>query len=129
MPRKSRRKDLTKIDPNDVVGKPREMLKFLRLSRNTQGKTKNPLTQEEVARLMDCRDDLVRRIENGEGTNASNFRRYWIALGFRFDQLIELSDGWTISNELFLRIVNKRGLVADKCIRNCGKRLLSASAA
>lgn len=128
MPRKSRRKNLTKINPEDVAGNPRAMLKFFRLSRNTQGKTKNPLSQEEVAKLMDCRDDLVRRIENGEGTNASNFRRYWIALGFRFDQLIETSDGWTISNELFWKIVNKRGLIAEPVVRNTGKRLLSAHA-
>lgn len=128
IPRKSRRKNLIRIEPSDVVGNPRTMLKFFRLSRNTQGKIKLPLSQNEVAKLMDCQDDLVRRIENGGSTNASNFRRYWIALGFRFDQLIETTDGWTISDELFWKIVNKRGLVAEPVVRNAGKRLLSANA-
>ena len=128
MPRKSRRKDLSKIDPKDVVGNPREMLRFFRLSRNTKGKTKIPLTQDQVSELMQCRKTLVGKIENGGEIPARNFRRYWVALGFRFDQLIETEDAWTISNELFWKIVNKRGLVAEPAIRNLGKRLLPAHA-
>jgi len=126
MKQKSRRKDLTQIDPASVVGDIRQMLKFFRLSR---GRAKFPLTQNEMAKLMEANDDLVRKIENGGEVHARHLRRYWIALGFRFEQLIERSDGWTISDELFFRIVNKRGLVAEPVIRNVGKRLLSAHAA
>jgi hypothetical protein len=126
MKRESRRKDLTQIDPASVVGDIRQMLKFFRLSR---GRAKFPLTQQEMGKLMEGNDDLVRKIENGDEVHARHLRRYWIALGFRFEQLIERSDGWTISDELFLKVVNKRGLVAEPVIRNVGKRLLSASAA
>lgn len=125
MKRKSRRKDLTQIDPAAVVGDIRQMLKFFRLSK---GRAKFPLTQNEMAKLMEANDDLVRKIENGDEVHARHLRRYWIALGFRFDQLIERSDGWTISDELFHRVVSKRGLVAEPVIRNVGKRLLSAHA-
>jgi len=128
MKRKSRRKDLAQIDPSAVVGDIRQMLKFFRLSRNTQGKTKLPLTQWEVAKLMGCTDGVISKIEHGDAMDAKYLRQYWVALGFRFDQLLEVSDGWTIPSELFWKIVNKRGLVADKAVRNVGKRLLSASA-
>lgn len=126
MKQKSRRKDLAQIDPASVVGDIRQMLKFFRLSR---GRAKFPLTQNEMAKLMEANDDLVRKIENGDNVHARHLRRYWIALGFRFDQLIERSDGWTISDELFHRVVSKRGLIAEPVIRNVGKRLLSAYAA
>jgi hypothetical protein len=129
MKRKSRRKDLTQIDPAAVVGDIRQMLKFFRLSRNTQGKTKLPLTQWEVAKLMGCTDGVISKIEHGDLMDAKYLRQYWVALGFRFDQLLEVADGWTISDELFFKVVNKRGLVADKAVRNVGKRLLSAYAA
>lgn len=125
MKRKSRSKT-TQIDPASVVGDIRQMLKFFRLSK---GRAKFPLTQNEMAKLMDGSDDLVRKIENGDEVHARHLRRYWIALGFRFDQLIERSDGWTISDELFHKVVSKRGLVAEPVIRNVGKRLLSAHAA
>jgi hypothetical protein len=104
------------------------MLKFFRLSRNTQGKTKLPLTQWEIAKLMGCTDGVISKIEHGDPMDAKYLRQYWVALGFRFDQLIERSDGWTISDELFWKVVNKRGLVAEPVIRNVGKRLLSAHA-
>lgn len=128
MKRKSRRKDLAQIDPSAVVGDIRQMLKFFRLSRNTQGKTKLPLTQWEVAKLMGCTDGVISKIEHGDPMDAKYLRQYWVALGFRFDQLIETPDGWTVSDELFWKIVNKRGLVADKAVRNVGRRLLSAHA-
>ena len=122
MKRKSR-SNTTQIDPAAVAGDIRQMLKFFRLSK---GRAKLPLTQNEMAKLMEANDDLVRKIENGDEVHARHLRRYWIALGFRFDQLIERSDGWTISDELFYRVVIKRGLVAEPVIRNVGKRLLSA---
>jgi len=84
MKRKSRSKT-TQIDPARVVGDIRQMLKFFRLSK---GRAKFPLTQNEMAKLMDGSDDLVRKIENGDNVHARHLRRYWIALGFRFDQLI-----------------------------------------
>jgi hypothetical protein len=125
MKRKSRSKT-TQIDPASVVGDIRQMLKFFRLSK---GRAKLPLTQVEMGKLMEGNDDLVRKIENGDEVHARHLRRYWIALGFRFEQLIERSDGWTISDELFWKVVSKRGLVAEPVIRNVGKRLLSAYAA
>jgi hypothetical protein len=128
MKRKSRSKT-TQIDPATIVGDIRQMLKFFRLSRNTQGKTKLPLTQWEVAKLMGCTDGVISKIEHGDPMDVKYLRQYWVALGFRFDQLLEVADGWTISDELFHRVVSKRGLVAEPVIRNVGKRLLSAHAA
>ena len=129
MPRKSRKRNLIRIKPEDVVGNSRAMLKFFRLSRNTQGKTKLPITQFEMAKLMRCSDYTVLKIEREQPIDPKYVRQYWIALGFRFDQLIERPDGWTISDELFYKIVNKRGLIAEPAVRNTGKRYLSASAA
>jgi DNA-binding XRE family transcriptional regulator len=125
MKRKSRRKDLTQIDPAAVVGDIPQMLKFFRLS---EGLGKLPLTQKEMGRLMGISYRTVIEIEHGDATDMKYLRQYWIALGFRFEQLIERSDGWTISDELFLKVVNKRGLVATPAVRNTGKRFLSASA-